>query len=111
MRAAASGHPGSRHRSWTNSSVGLSIGLQRLTAICGKSKLDKLTPTPDGRNQSPIGTDDGRHREPTIMIVSRRLLLGLAASALLASQTPAPAAAAGSIRIAFGDIATVETLN
>jgi NitT/TauT family transport system substrate-binding protein len=46
------------------------------------------------------------------MILSRRLLLGLAASTLLAvTQAPTPAAAAGKIRIAFGDIATVETLN
>ena len=46
------------------------------------------------------------------MILNRRLLLGLAATALLATtQLPSPAAAAGKIRIAFGDIATVETLN
>jgi NitT/TauT family transport system substrate-binding protein len=46
------------------------------------------------------------------MILSRLLMLGLAASALLAvTDAAAPAAAAGKIRIAFGDIATVETLN
>ncbi len=46
------------------------------------------------------------------MSLHRRLLLGLAATALLAtSQLPTPAAAEGAIRIAFGDIATVETLN
>jgi NitT/TauT family transport system substrate-binding protein len=46
------------------------------------------------------------------MIFSRRLMFGLAASALLAvTQVPSPATAAGTIRIAFGDIATVETLN
>ncbi len=67
---------------------------------------------PDGLNQSLIGTEIGRYRELTVMILNRRLLLGLAATALLATtQLPSPAAAAGKIRIAFGDIATVETLN
>ena len=43
---------------------------------------------------------------------SRRLMLGLAASALLAASAAlSPASAAGQIRIAFGDVATVETLN
>jgi NitT/TauT family transport system substrate-binding protein len=47
-----------------------------------------------------------------MMHTSRRLLLGLAASALLmATASVPPAAAAGKIRIAFGDVATVETLN
>lgn len=46
------------------------------------------------------------------MFLTRRLMLGLAASALFAvTQAPSPMAAAGKIRIAFGDIATVETLN
>lgn len=46
------------------------------------------------------------------MIVTRRLLLALA-GLLVAAAAPGanPAAAAGTIRIAFGDIATVETLN
>jgi NitT/TauT family transport system substrate-binding protein len=46
------------------------------------------------------------------MTVTRRLLLGLSTLILLAAApgTP-PAWAAGQIRIAFGDIATVETLN
>ena len=67
---------------------------------------------PDGLNQSLIGTAIGRYRELTVMILNRRLLLGLAATALLATtELPSPAAAAGKIRIAFGDIATVETLN
>ena len=47
-----------------------------------------------------------------MMHTTRRLLLGLAASALLAGTAAiTPAAAAGKIHIAFGDIATVETLN
>jgi NitT/TauT family transport system substrate-binding protein len=47
-----------------------------------------------------------------MMHTSRRLLLGLAASALLmATASVPPAAAAGKIGIAFGDVATVETLN
>jgi NitT/TauT family transport system substrate-binding protein len=46
------------------------------------------------------------------MHIDRRLMLGLAASALLAATAAVtPAAAAGKIHIAFGDIATVETLN
>jgi NitT/TauT family transport system substrate-binding protein len=46
------------------------------------------------------------------MTVTRRLLLGLSTLFLLASTASAPPAwAAGKIRIAFGDIATVETLN
>ncbi|MGD9510293.1 MAG: ABC transporter substrate-binding protein [Geminicoccaceae bacterium] len=46
------------------------------------------------------------------MHLTRRLMFGLAASTLLAaSGAVAPAAAAGKIHIAFGDIATVETLN
>ena len=45
------------------------------------------------------------------MQITRRLMLGLAASALLAVTAATPAAAAGKIHIAFGDIATVETLN
>jgi NitT/TauT family transport system substrate-binding protein len=46
------------------------------------------------------------------MTVTRRLLLGLSTLFLLASTASAPPAwAAGRIRIAFGDIATVETLN
>ena len=55
----------------------------------------------------------GLDRELTVMTVTRRLLLGLGALLLvLAVPGCAPAwAAAGKIRIAFGDIATVETLN
>ena len=46
------------------------------------------------------------------MQIARRLMLGLAASAVLATTAAlTPAAAAGRIHIAFGDIATVETLN
>src|SRR5262245_38228811 len=46
------------------------------------------------------------------MQIARRLMLGLAASTLLATTAAlTPAAAAGKIHIAFGDIATVETLN
>jgi len=43
------------------------------------------------------------------MIITRRLSLALGACALVAAT--APAHAAGKIHIAFGDIATVETLN
>src|SRR5688500_11518792 len=46
------------------------------------------------------------------MTVTRRSLLALAGIlAAGAALGPEPSAAAGSIRIAFGDIATVETLN
>ena len=45
------------------------------------------------------------------MQITRRLMLGLAGGTLLAAASVAPAAAAGKIHIAFGDIATVETLN
>jgi NitT/TauT family transport system substrate-binding protein len=46
------------------------------------------------------------------MPITRRLAVGLATSVmLLAAIGAAPASAAGTIRIAFGDIATVETLN
>ena len=46
-----------------------------------------------------------------MMQITRRLMFGLAASALLAATAATPANAAGKIHIAFGDIATVETLN
>src|SRR5690349_3023517 len=45
------------------------------------------------------------------MQITRRLMFGFATSALLAATAVAPASAAGRIHIAFGDIATVETLN
>ena len=66
----------------------------------------------NGQDQSSIGTIVERVREPAMIHTSRRLMLGLAASALLAASAAlSPASAAGQIRIAFGDVATVETLN